>query len=65
MKRLGEQASGKVMAIDELAIDGDALEAYAFAYLAIRSKLGLPLTMQQTTGVTRSWATGGVYARAS
>jgi len=40
----------------------DALEAQAFAYLAVRSLRGLPLTFPGTTGVT-SPLTGGVLAR--
>jgi anhydro-N-acetylmuramic acid kinase len=40
----------------------DALEAQAFAYLAVRSLKGLPLTLPTTTGVARP-LTGGVLAR--
>jgi anhydro-N-acetylmuramic acid kinase len=40
----------------------DALEAQAFAYLAVRSLKGLPLTFPTTTGVPRP-LTGGVLAR--
>jgi anhydro-N-acetylmuramic acid kinase len=40
----------------------DALEAQAFAYLAVRSLKGLPLTFPSTTGVPRP-LTGGVLAR--
>jgi anhydro-N-acetylmuramic acid kinase len=40
----------------------DAMEAQAFAYLAVRASLGLPLTFPTTTGVTRA-LTGGVIAR--
>ena len=39
----------------------DALEAQAFAYLAVRSLKGLPLTFPTTTGVPRP-LTGGVLA---
>jgi len=38
---------------------GDALEAQAFAYLAVRSYYGLPLSYPQTTGVERP-VSGGV-----
>jgi anhydro-N-acetylmuramic acid kinase len=38
---------------------GDALEAQAFAYLAVRSEYGLPLSYPQTTGVERP-VSGGV-----
>ncbi|MGH6991046.1 MAG: anhydro-N-acetylmuramic acid kinase, partial [Stellaceae bacterium] len=43
--------------------DGDALEAQAFAYLAVRSLLGLPLSIPSTTGVPRP-VTGGRLFRA-
>jgi anhydro-N-acetylmuramic acid kinase len=33
--------------------DGDVLEAQAFAYLAVRSLTGLPLSLPTTTGVSR------------
>jgi anhydro-N-acetylmuramic acid kinase len=40
----------------------DALEAQAFAYLAVRTLKGLPITFPTTTGVPRPMA-GGVLAR--
>jgi anhydro-N-acetylmuramic acid kinase len=40
----------------------DSLEAQAFAYLAVRSLRGLPITFPGTTGVPRP-LTGGVLAR--
>jgi anhydro-N-acetylmuramic acid kinase len=40
----------------------DAIEAQAFAYLAVRTLKGLPLTFPTTTGVPRAM-TGGVVAR--
>ena len=43
--------------------DGDALEAQAFAYLAVRSLEGLPLSLPSTTGVARPM-TGGRLFRA-
>ena len=44
--------------VDAAGWDGDALEAQAFAYLAVRSALGLPLSFPGTTGVPRPM-TGG------
>jgi anhydro-N-acetylmuramic acid kinase len=43
--------------------DGDALEAQAFAHLALRSVRGLPLSLPATTGVARP-TTGGRLCRA-
>jgi anhydro-N-acetylmuramic acid kinase len=40
----------------------DSLEAQAFAYLAVRSLRGLPITFPSTTGAPRA-LTGGVLAR--
>ncbi len=47
-------------AIEEIGWDGDALEAHAFAYLAVRSRQGLALTLPSTTGVKRP-TRGGVF----
>ena len=44
--------------------DGDALEAQAFAYLAVRSLKGLPLSLPGTTGV-KTPTTGGKLHRAA
>jgi len=41
---------------------GDAMEAQAFAYLAVRSLFGLPLSLPSTTGVTEPMP-GGVLHR--
>ena len=35
--------------IDEYKIDGDFIESQAFAFLAIRSYLGLPISFPSTT----------------
>lgn len=40
-----------VRAADEFGWDAGAIEAQAFAYLAVRSARGLPLTYPGTTGV--------------
>ncbi len=49
-----------VAAVEDIGWDGDALEAQAFAYLAVRSKLGLPFSYPTTTAVPRPM-TGGRY----
>ena len=48
-----------IFPIDDLGVDGDAVEAQAFAYLAVRSFKGKYLTLPTTTGVNQK-ATGGV-----
>ena len=52
------------MLIDEKNYNGDSIEAEAFAYLAVRSKLGLPITWPDTTGVSIE-ATGGYLVSSS
>lgn len=43
--------STRVVAVDDIGLRSDALEAQAFAYLAARSLRGLALTYPETTGV--------------
>ena len=47
---------------DSVGWSGDAVEAQAFAYLAVRTLKGLPITFPGTTGVARPM-TGGVLVR--
>ena len=51
-----------IVSIDEYGVDGDFVESQAFAYLAIRSFLKLPLSYTETTGVTKP-CTGGVIIK--
>ncbi|MGE3150081.1 MAG: anhydro-N-acetylmuramic acid kinase [Pseudorhodoplanes sp.] len=55
-------APAGVETADALGWNADALEAQAFAYLAVRSLRGLPLTFPTTTGV-KTPLTGGVVVR--
>ena len=48
--------------IDNYGIDGDFIESQAFAYLAIRSYLKLPISFPETTGVSKP-CTGGVIVK--
>ena len=41
----------KIVLVDDLGLNGDSMEAQAFAYLAVRSMRGLPFTWNNTTGV--------------
>lgn len=52
MGELARRLGAPVVGADSLGWDGDALEAQAFAYLAVRSCLELPLSMPGTTGVS-------------
>lgn len=55
-------APAPIETADIVGWSSDALEAQAFAYLAVRSTKGLPLTFPTTTGVAAPM-TGGVLAR--
>ena len=48
--------------IDQYEIDGDFVESQAFAYLAIRSFLKLPISFPTTTGCKKP-ITGGVMVK--
>jgi anhydro-N-acetylmuramic acid kinase len=63
MAALARRLAAPVHPVEEMGWDGDALEAQAFAYLAVRSALGLPLSLPSTTGVPRP-ITGGRLFRA-
>jgi anhydro-N-acetylmuramic acid kinase len=58
--RTGAEAAGAaVILAEDAALDGDAMEAEAWAYLAVRARHGLPLTFPTTTGCNKP-ITGGV-----
>ena len=59
VKSLQSKFAAKVMVAEEIDLNGDSLEAEAFAYLAVRSILGKPYTFKNTTGVKKS-SSGGV-----
>ncbi len=60
MGLLAERLGVPVAAVESVGWDGDALEAQAFGYLAVRSRLGLPLSVPATTGVPAPM-TGGRF----
>jgi anhydro-N-acetylmuramic acid kinase len=62
LRGLFEPLGERVVTAEGAGLDGDAIEAEAWAYLAVRSMKGLPLTYPMTTGVA-SPLTGGVIAR--
>jgi anhydro-N-acetylmuramic acid kinase len=55
-------AGAEVILAEDAGLNGDLMEAEAWAYLAVRSIKGLPLTFPTTTGC-REAVTGGVLAR--
>ncbi|WP_029007705.1 anhydro-N-acetylmuramic acid kinase [Azospirillum halopraeferens] len=60
MGMLGDRLGAPVVPVEDAGWDGDALEAQAFGYLAVRSRLGLPLSLPSTTGVPTP-LTGGRF----
>lgn len=56
--------NAKVIGSEELGLNGDAMEAEAWGYLAVRSLKGLALTFPGTTGC-REPITGGILASPS
>ncbi len=52
-----------VVPAEAVGLHGDFIEAEAWAYLAVRSALGLPITFPETTGISAP-TTGGVLVRA-
>ncbi|GAB4393446.1 MAG: anhydro-N-acetylmuramic acid kinase [Kiloniellaceae bacterium] len=63
MAMLAEELSAPVAPVEAVGWQGDAMEAQAFAYLALRSLEGRPITLPTTTGVSRP-ASGGELHRA-
>lgn len=61
MAALRGYLSGSVDPVEAVGWAGDALEAQAFAFLAVRSARGMPLSVPSTTGV-REPMTGGVIS---
>ena len=62
MAMLAQAVENAVVPAETVGLDGDSLEAEAWAYLAVRSLAGLPLTFPETTGV-HAPLTGGLVAR--
>lgn len=64
MEGLRQTLGVPVEPVETAGWNGDALEAQAFAFLAVRSLRGLPLSLPTTTGVPRP-TTGGRLFRAA
>ncbi len=61
MEALGCHLKVPVKPVEAVGWHGDALEAQAFAYLAVRSVLGLPLSLPSTTGVPQPSCGGHLF----
>ena len=62
LKSIEEKINIPINLIDDFGIDGDFVESQAFAYLAIRSYLKLPISFPETTGCSKP-CTGGVLIK--
>ncbi|MDB5409564.1 MAG: Anhydro-N-acetylmuramic acid kinase [Rhodospirillales bacterium] len=65
MAELASRLGAPVAPVETVGWDGDALEAQAFAFLAVRSRAGLPLSLPSTTGVARPVSGGRFFAAAA
>jgi anhydro-N-acetylmuramic acid kinase len=61
MAALSQAFGWEVLPVESVDWDGDALEAQAFAYLAVRSILNLPLSLPSTTGVPQPTRGGRLH----
>ena len=59
IERLEKKINKKILKIDEFKMDGDFTESQAFAFLAIRSLLNLPISFPMTTGCSKD-SIGGI-----
>jgi anhydro-N-acetylmuramic acid kinase len=61
MDELSRRLEAKAIPVEDVGWNGDALEAQAFAFLAVRSLLNLPLSFPSTTGVSAELSGGDIY----
>ena len=62
MRGLQAHFTAPVQPVEAAGWDGDALEAQCFAFLAVRSLKGLPISLPSTTGVPQPLTGGRVQA---
>lgn len=60
MAMLADRMGCKIAPIEEIGLNGDMLEAQAFAYLAVRVARGLPTSGPMTTGVAANVGGGQI-----
>ena len=60
MKGLADALPVEIEDVDKAKIDGDMLEAQAFAYLAVRTRDGLPNSFPTTTAVPKAMSGGRI-----
>ncbi len=62
IERIENKINTKIHQIEELNLDGDFIESQAFAFLAIRSKLNLPISFPETTGCKKNISGGTIVS---
>ncbi|USG59967.1 anhydro-N-acetylmuramic acid kinase [Sneathiella marina] len=65
IRLISEAVAAPVGPVEDVGWRGDDLEAEAFAFLAVRSLKGLPLSLPTTTGVPKPMTGGTLYAASS
>jgi len=60
VKSIEEKINIPIKLVDDFGINGDFVESQAFAYLAIRSFLGLPISFPGTTGCKKPCSGGTI-----
>ena len=60
IKRIEKKINNSLKLIDDFGINGDFVESQAFAYLAIRCFLKLPISFPETTGVKNPCSGGSI-----
>jgi anhydro-N-acetylmuramic acid kinase len=61
MNNLRSRVNAPVLSAEDAGWNGDFIEAEAFAYLAVRSVKGLPLSLPTTTGVAQPMTGGKLH----
>ena len=61
MQQLSQRLQVSVEPVEAIGFDGDSIEAQCFAYCALRSRRGLPISFPTTTGAPKPM-TGGVFS---
>ncbi len=61
MSELSKCIGMDVQPVESVGWNGDAIEAQAFAYMAVRSLLKLPISFPATTGVSREISGGDIH----
>ncbi len=63
MDQLRARVNAPVLAAEDAGWNGDFIEAEGFAYLAVRSLRGLPLSLPTTTGVAQAVTGGKIHQK--